>query len=317
MNKIAILMSTYNGSSYICEQIDSLLNQKGSEYITIYIRDDGSKDDTCNILKSYQSKYPHKIFIDYGENVGPIQSFLSLLINADNYDYYAFCDQDDYWMEDKIQVAINRLNNFNNKEPALYCSSLNIVDEELNYIRKSVCYKSLDIKNIMIESSIAGCTMVFNDLLKKEVIKSLDIVNKYKILMHDGWILKLALLSGNTFFDSDSYIKYRQHGNNVVGASTSFKDLINRKMKNCLRSKNEHSMVDEACMIKILIELGLLKVKKTEYIDIVDNVISLDSNLISRLRVLLLSGLYRNRIVDKIIFNMMVLLKMYKKHYNY
>ena len=75
--KVAILMSTYNGEKYIKEQLDSLLNQSYKN-IEIYIRDDGSKDKTINIVKEYENKYNNVIF-NQGENVGYINSFFNLL----------------------------------------------------------------------------------------------------------------------------------------------------------------------------------------------------------------------------------------------
>ena len=96
MNKILILMSTYNGEKYLSEQLNSLLLQENVN-IKILIRDDGSTDNTHKILNFYSSNYPNISWYT-GENKGPALSFMDLLFNAPESDYYAFCDQDDVWL---------------------------------------------------------------------------------------------------------------------------------------------------------------------------------------------------------------------------
>ena len=105
MNTIQVLMSTYNGEKYICEQIDSIIAQdcgyKGIANVKLLIRDDGSSDKTREILESYASKYPEIIRWYHGGNKGVIKSFFDLLENSDDEaDYYAFADQDDNWMRE-------------------------------------------------------------------------------------------------------------------------------------------------------------------------------------------------------------------------
>ena len=102
--KVTILMSTYNGEKYLEEQIDSLLNQTYKN-ISILIRDDGSKDNTVHIIKE-KKKSNDNITLIEGKNVGFIKSFLELINLAEKSDYYAYCDQDDVWMEEKIQRAV-------------------------------------------------------------------------------------------------------------------------------------------------------------------------------------------------------------------
>ena len=102
--RIAILMSTYNGASYLKEQIDSL--EKQDVPVDIFIRDDGSTDKTIDILKKYQSK--PNVHIEYGINLGYKKSFMTLLMKVNDYDYYAFCDQDDIWLPNKISCAVKK-----------------------------------------------------------------------------------------------------------------------------------------------------------------------------------------------------------------
>ena len=108
MEKVQILMSTYYGEKYLREQLDSIIKQT-YPLINILIRDDGSSDGTLSILKEYAGKYDHVTYYE-GENIGVIQSFLQLLKESDaNVNYYAFADQDDVWLPEKIVRAVEKL----------------------------------------------------------------------------------------------------------------------------------------------------------------------------------------------------------------
>ena len=93
MNKVQVLLSTYNGEKYIKEQIESILNQEGVE-VSLLIRDDGSSDRTIEIVKKI-SEQNNNIILFKGQNMGPARSFMDLVKKSDEVDYYAFADQDD------------------------------------------------------------------------------------------------------------------------------------------------------------------------------------------------------------------------------
>ena len=139
--RVAVLMSTYNGEKYLKQQIDSILNQRGDFQLDLLIRDDGSNDNTISILEEYTQT--NKIHYYIGNNLGPAYSFLDLLINSHNYDFYAFADQDDYWMPNKISVAISNLSNI--KGPALYFANAELVDSNLNSVGRNVYKKTSTI----------------------------------------------------------------------------------------------------------------------------------------------------------------------------
>ena len=111
--KVAIIMSTYNGEKYIKEQLDSLFNHTYKN-IEIYVRDDGSKDKTVEILREYEKNGKIHLFVK--ENKGFIKSFFECLSFCDDADYYSFCDQDDVWYEDKVERAVNALNSMNQEK---------------------------------------------------------------------------------------------------------------------------------------------------------------------------------------------------------
>ena len=112
MKSIQVLMSTYNGEKYLREQIDSIMMQdcekKGVAKLCLLVRDDGSEDRTTEILAEYARRYPEQISWYQGKNKGVIQSFFDLIKRSDDgVDYYAFADQDDYWLENKLRVGID------------------------------------------------------------------------------------------------------------------------------------------------------------------------------------------------------------------
>ncbi|MFH6563394.1 glycosyltransferase [Aeromonas caviae] len=309
--KIAILLSTYNGGNYLREQIDSLIKQDFDGQIDIHIRDDGSKDDTINIINEYSLCYRNKFFLHKGDNLGPALSFLTLVEKVQGYDFYALCDQDDYWFVNKISVACEYLKK-NVEMPALYSSALNVVDKNLNFITKSHIYECLDFNNILVESAVAGCTMVFNENLRKEIVATLPVVRKHRIMMHDAWILKIALIKGTAYFDSNSFIKYRQHDSNVVGASTNLIVKLKKRRNNILCSKNEHSIVDEALMLYSIYHNDDKVNDRVKYSLL--EVISFNSSFLKRLRIVMSLSVYRRRVLDNAIFLTSIVFNIYRRH---
>lgn len=213
MAKVLVLMSTYNGEKYLDEQIESIINQSGVE-VSILARDDGSTDGTLNILKQWKNRG----VLDYytGENKKPALSFMDLVSHAQGYDFYAFSDQDDIWLPNKLISALEQLEKVAKDKPALYFSKLTYVDENLNVMENQLvsCTYLYSFPQALIKNTAAGCTMVYNESLRK-------ILNLYvpkSISMHDRWLfLVCSAVGGNIIFDKNSYILYRQHSSNVTG----------------------------------------------------------------------------------------------------
>ena len=103
-----ILLATYNGEKFLKEQINSLLDQSYKNW-KLLIRDDMSTDCTMAILSDYISKYPDKIkLLKSNKRLGPCQSFNYLLQKSDS-DYVMFCDQDDIWLPEKIELSLKKM----------------------------------------------------------------------------------------------------------------------------------------------------------------------------------------------------------------
>lgn len=237
MPSCLVLLCTYNGEKYLREQLDSILNQKDVE-IFIKIADDRSTDSTVNILKEYASKYTNVEYNINEKNKKFTYNFIDLLFSAKNtnYDYYALADQDDVWLDDKIINAISILKNSTNKNGMLYCSNLTLVDKDLNKIGYMEDKKILKANkyNFLASNIATGCTIVFNNLFMNQITKYYP----NGIYLHDYWLLLVAAYTAEYFYDINSYILYRQHGNNQIGGNK--KASILKKINNFIYKKNTY-----------------------------------------------------------------------------
>jgi rhamnosyltransferase len=211
MKSVQILLSTYNGEKYLDQQIESLVKQEDVN-VSILARDDGSSDNTVQILEKWATKARLCYYV--GNNIKPAYSFMDLIHRASGADYYAFCDQDDVWDSNKLITAIDKISQNDLNLPLLYYSQLFPVDKDMNPVK----YKQTKVKNslgrVMIVSFAAGCTMVFNESL----LKLAKLYSPRNIRMHDQWVFLLCLsCGGRIFYDNNPHIKYRQHQNNTVG----------------------------------------------------------------------------------------------------
>lgn len=228
MKTVSVLLSTYNGEKYLREQLDSLINQKNVQ-LNIFVRDDGSKDGTCDILEEYQQK--GVLTYTKGENVGFKQSFSWLIHNAPKADYYACCDQDDVWLENKVYNGVEALEKEGTPEiPLLYFTSLNVVNEKLELITKdSHNHFDQNSKTSFMEHIIMpminGCTTVFNEKLREMYCQ----IDTRHIHGHDYTLGTIAFGCGKVIFSNDSQILYRQHANNCYG-------YYKGKLRNMIRS---------------------------------------------------------------------------------
>ena len=229
MPTVAVIMSTYNGEKFLAEQLDSILAQDGV-HVELYIRDDGSKDNTREILSSYAEKYAN-IHLDFGENMGYAKSFITELRAASGCGYYAFSDQDDYWKPEKLYAAVTAIKAEEAKHgtntTVMYYSNLYVSDSNLNVIYKTK--KEHRIKTLegitLRRNIISGSTIVMNARLREVVVSMPEVVGG-----HDSFVLSLCIFTkGIAVFDANTYTFYRQHGNNTSGSPIKLSHRIKRE----------------------------------------------------------------------------------------
>lgn len=220
---ITILMALYNCENYVKEQVESLFNQSYKNWKLI-IRDDCSNDNAVNIIKKYETEYPDKIKIIEGtENIGACQNFNKLL-ECSHSDYIMFCDCDDFWMPQKIEVTLKHMikteSIYGSDTPILVHTDIKVADKDLNILSESLWnYQNIDpekgltLNTLLIRNTITGCTIMIN---KKLMELALPIPKE--TIMHDWWLALVAATFGKISFIKEPTILYRQHGMNDIGA---------------------------------------------------------------------------------------------------
>lgn len=229
--KVTVMVSTYNGEKYIKEQLDSIINQSYKN-IDIYVRDDGSKDNTLNILKEY-SKQKKIILLESNKNLGYPEAFYEIMRNVKKSDYYAFSDQDDVWYEDKIEKGVKALEESDSTKPALFFANYDVCDMDLNHIRTSVGPKKAPGFRYSLFSSIG---LGFTFILNHEALKLISLNRSKKTVTKDVWIGMLCTAFGKAYFDKTPCANHRRNPGAFSAQDTTFmrtqKDRFNKFFKN-------------------------------------------------------------------------------------
>ena len=221
MGEVSIVLATYNGASYIEEQLESIINNTYTDW-TIEICDDGSTDRTMEIVSEYQERYPDKINIHRNEHqLGVTLNFLEGAKRAKG-NYVMFCDQDDVWLPEKIEKTLNFIKEkeqaAGKSKPIAVFTDAKLVDGVLRCIHKSFFkYSSLDankvdLPHLLMENKMIGCTSMFNRALADK-ITTFPKSARY----HDWWIAIIASVFGEIHYLDEVTMLYRQHGGNAVG----------------------------------------------------------------------------------------------------
>ena len=219
---VAILLCVFQGEQFLQQQLDSFYLEQEMD-ICLWASDDGSTDETTNLLQEYKQKFSKNLVtVVSGPRKGPSFNFLSLLRNPSvEANYFAFSDQDDIWEKDKLSRAIACLENLPDDTPAVYCSRTRVVDQENREIGLSPLFaKPPSFANALVQSIGGGNTMVLNSAARKLINK----IELSEISSHDWWIYLLVSGAGGTvIYDDSPSLRYRQHGNNQIGANNGWR----------------------------------------------------------------------------------------------
>lgn len=212
-------MATYNGEKFLAQQIESIQKQTFKEW-NLLIRDDGSSDKTCDIIRNFTAKDSRIRFINENEhhNLGVIKSFFTL-VNYEVADFYFFSDQDDVWLPEKLSVSLEAAKHKASDVPLLVYTDLKVVNQELNILQDSMIRAQSHHANTTLlpeltENTVTGGTMMINHALAEKWFTPND------ILMHDWFLALLAASLGEIIYLDLPTQLYRQHDNNVLGART-------------------------------------------------------------------------------------------------
>jgi rhamnosyltransferase len=233
MLRVDVLLPTYNGEEYIEEQIKSLLNQTYRN-IKILIRDDGSVDQTKNIIQKL-AKGDERIIIntEITENLGLVAN-INFLLGVSDADYIMYCDQDDVWIEYKIEVLLDEMlrreSELDKNTPILIHSDCYVTDENLNIkgLFKGNKPMQYGLQNSLFKFYVQGASSLINKSLKKEIYPFIK-----NVYLHDRYTHLVAEIIGGRFYVNLPLMYYRQHSANLVGSSS-----LMEKVKNSLLPEN-------------------------------------------------------------------------------
>lgn len=291
---VCILLSTYNGSLHIDEQLASIEAQTYLDWFVI-VSDDGSKDNTLEIVANYQDKWESsKIKVISGPMGGFCKNFLTLATKPDiQADLYAFCDQDDVWKPEKLQHIIQSLNwEQYTEKPFLYCGRTEIVDHRLNPIGLSPNFKRQpSFQNALVQSIAGGNTMVFNHATKSMLMTAAVT----SAVSHDWWLYQLVTGCGGTvYYDPVPLIKYRQHEDSLIGANISYQSQLKRMFQ---AFNNRFRNWNDINALALNQSKALLTPENQEILSLFNQLRETNSP-IKRLWLLFSAGLYRQSLID-------------------
>lgn len=219
-DEVAILMCSYNGASYLSEQLESFQRQTHRNW-AVYVSDDGSQDQTLDILQATGSQWSAgRIQVFEGPRRGFVSNFLSLTCKANiNADFYAWADQDDIWKADKLERALAWLKTIPEDIPALYCGRTELICETGIPFGFSPRFAlAPHFSNALVQNIGGGNTMVFNHAARTLLQEAGD---KLKVPSHDWWAYQLISgVGGAVHYDPVPMVLYRQHDENVVGTNS-------------------------------------------------------------------------------------------------
>ncbi|EKE02087.1 MAG: glycosyl transferase, group 2 family protein [uncultured bacterium] len=259
---VSIAMATYNGESYLREQLDSIFNQTYKN-IEVVVTDDCSTDNTIAILDEYSQKYNLKYYINE-RNLGFIKNFERVLPLC-NGNYIALSDQDDIWLPEKLEILMSQIRDY-----TLVCSDATLINTKGSIINESFRdYSNLNtntakpFRTLVFSNYVTGCTCLFKKELLNNAIPVPD-----DVLFHDWWFGVVASTINGIKYIDKPLILYRQHSKNFIGA--------NRYKKN--------SFFKRLALSIISLSYKKRKVHKKSYLQIKKN-----------LKIILNSGLYLDK----------------------
>jgi glycosyltransferase involved in cell wall biosynthesis len=214
---VSILLAIYDANySWLKEQLISLNSQSYSNLELIIYDDCPEKPLEEEVIEKYIDSFSYKI-IRGKQNLGSNAAF-EKLTTVGNGQYFAYCDQDDIWESNKIEILFDEINK---KDSVLAYSDMSVIDENgittddsllgakprIKYIQGEKLFSKFFFKNC-----ISGCCM----LVKRDIAKRA--VPFSKVTIHDQWICIISSIYGTISYIDKPLVRYRIHGSNQTGS---------------------------------------------------------------------------------------------------
>ncbi|MBN8965073.1 MAG: glycosyltransferase family 2 protein, partial [Rhizobiales bacterium] len=293
---VAILLGSHNGGRFIAEQLESIAAQSHRNW-SLWVSDDNSSDDTLEKVQRFANDgWRDRVHILKGPARGFVANFLSLACNPDiEANYFAFCDQDDIWVPQKLETALRKLSHHPAKQPAAYLGRTELIDSAGKTIGLSPLFpREPTLKNALVQSVGGGNTMVINAAARQVLCMSGDRIN---VASHDWWTyLCVSACGGVVIYDPTPMVKYRQHGSNIIGENSS---LMSRLLRANLLLRGRFSSWIEGNMTALENLEAMIPAPNRDTISTF-KALRCRPNPIGRLIGLYQLGLYRQRLFDNI-----------------
>ncbi len=217
--RVAILLATYNGASYLPALLDSLSEQSHTGW-TLLWRDDGSTDGTPELLRAFCARHGGIELAGQGQRLGVMENFLTLLryaVGSSMFDRFAFCDQDDVWLPHKLDRALTHLRGVQGERPALYCARWVLTDAALSRVGEAPAVHTVGFPAPLAQNIATGCTIMLNPPAAALIGRAIPPRGS----VHDWWAyIAVSSAGGTIIVDQEKVLLYRQHGGNTVGVSS-------------------------------------------------------------------------------------------------
>ena len=303
MKKINVLLASYNGEKYIRDQIDSILLQETDGFaLRLFVRDDGSTDETLSILNEYERKGDITLFT--GKNLGFAKNFLTLLKLCDEADYYAFSDHDDIWEKDKVLRGFEVLESMSDEDrskPLLYFSNYEFYNDDMtSHSSHDMGNLTPNFANALLDCPALGCTQMLNNAARREVVKRLPEF----VIGHDCWTYMVCAGLGKVVYDPSVTMRFRRHNGAASKEGMSFLKLQAWRIKTYF--KNDKISVIRKMIGNFNNQFGdRLKPEDKELLDLYTQE---KHTLILGLKKAFYRGRYRPKMTDEIMLRMIALI---------
>lgn len=227
--QVTVLLATWNGAANLRAQLDSYRNQTHPP-ARLIVSDDGSRDDTCAILRDFAASNPgFAVEILEGPRRGGAQNFLHLLQAVpEGTDWVALSDQDDVWLPDKIARGLRMLGRVPADQPGLVGGRSYVCAADLGQRRLSpLPRRQPSFRHALVQNFAGGNTMMLNraglDLARAAAAEA------GRVVVHDWWLYQIISGAGGTvIFDPAPLLLYRQHAGNQIGANSGVEAKLKR-----------------------------------------------------------------------------------------
>jgi glycosyltransferase involved in cell wall biosynthesis len=224
---VVILLATYNGAEFLQAQLDSFRDQTYDNW-QLLVSDDGSSDATVDIVVRFAASVVQRVVIVPGPQKTFWRNFVALVCSeAIDGELFAYSDQDDIWFPEKLAKAVEWFEQRAAPSPALYFTRTELMHRDGTPAGFAPLFtRPPTFRNALVQNIGGGNTMVFNRSARKALLAT---SGDAELVSHDWWTYQVVTgIGGDAYYDPWPSLKYRQHGQNIVGANIGWRARMAR-----------------------------------------------------------------------------------------